>query len=110
MAYHLFKRGRPDRDFPEQVLLHSLNGTDGGNINHSNIFPTKFLPIVGEEVKLKLKSFFTSRLPQTGPLAAYQLEKLLLIKLLINTEPDSLYVLSHVCLIQIILFKLYFWK
>ena len=108
MAYHLFKRGRLDRDFPEQVLLHSLNGTDVRNINHSNIFPTKFLPIVGEEVKLKLKSFF---LPQDYlKLAAYQLEKLLLIKLLINTEPDSLYVLSHVCLIQIILFKLYFWK
>ena len=87
MAYHLFKKGRPDTDFPEQVLLHSLNGIDVGNINHSKIFPIKFLPIV-----------------------AYQLEKLLLIKLLINTEPDSLYVLSHVCLIQIILFKLYFWK
>ena len=48
------------------MLLHSLNGIDVGNINHSEIFPIKFLPIVGEEVKLKLKSFFTSRLPQTG--------------------------------------------
>ena len=59
MAYHLFKRGKLDTDFPEQVLLHYLNGIDVGNINHSKIFPTKFLPLVGEEVKLKLKSFFT---------------------------------------------------
>ena len=38
MVYHLFKKGRPDTDFPEQVLLHSLNGIDVGNINHSNFF------------------------------------------------------------------------
>ena len=65
MAYHLFKRGRPDTDFPEQVLLHSLNGVDVGNINHSTNF-MRHLPFVGEEVKKKLKMFLTLRLPQTG--------------------------------------------
>ena len=56
------------------MLLHSLNGIDVGNINLSKIFPIKFLPIVGEEVKLKLKSFF---LPQDYlKLAVYQLKKI----------------------------------
>ena len=66
MAYHLFKRGRPDTDFPEHVVLHHLNGVDVGNINHSDKFVSKFLPFVGEEVKKKLIKFLTSRLPQTG--------------------------------------------
>lgn len=66
MAYHLLKKGRPDTDFPEQVLLHNLNGVDVGNVNHSKNFVAKFLPYVAKEVKHRLIKFLTARLPQTG--------------------------------------------
>ena len=66
IAYHILKKGRPYQDFPDQVLLQSLNGVDVGNINNSVHFVSKFLPHVAEQVKSRLINFLTSKLPQTG--------------------------------------------
>ena len=66
IAYNILKKGRPDTDFPEHVLLQHINGVDVGNVNHCKNFVLHFLPCVGKAVKKKLISFLTSRLPQTG--------------------------------------------
>ena len=65
-CYYLFKKGRPDTDFPDLLLLQSMNELDVGEINHSEQFPAKFLPYVAEEVEHRLNSFLHNRLEQTG--------------------------------------------
>ena len=43
ISYFLLKNGRPDTDFTTMIYLHSANGCDIGDINHSYNFPPKFL-------------------------------------------------------------------
>ena len=43
IAYFLLKTGRPDTDFVSLLYLHSVNGADIGDLNHSAHFPAKFL-------------------------------------------------------------------
>ena len=43
VAYFLLKTGRPDTDFVSLLYLHSANGSDVGDLNHSANFPPKFL-------------------------------------------------------------------
>ena len=57
-CYYLFKKGRPDTDFPDLILLQSMNELDVGEINNSETFPAKFLPYVVQ--------FLNNRLDQTG--------------------------------------------
>ena len=66
LCYYLFKKGRPDTDFPELLALHSMNGLDIGELNHSKIFPAKYLPYVANEVKKKVCTFLSSKMEQTG--------------------------------------------
>ena len=65
-CYYLFKKGRPDTDFPDLILLQSMNELDVGEINHSETFPAKFLPYVTEEVEHRVHQFLNNRLDQTG--------------------------------------------
>ena len=65
-CYYLFKKGRPDTDFPDLILLQSMNELDVGEINHSETFPAKFLPYVAEEVEHRVHQFLNNRLDQTG--------------------------------------------
>ena len=66
IAYNLLKKGRPDTDFPDELLLQHLNGIDVGHINHTENFVRNFLPHIANEVKERLIFFLTSRMPQTG--------------------------------------------
>lgn len=66
ICYNLNKKGRPDTDFENEMLMHSLNGVDVGDINHSRLFPSKFIKYLSETVQSKVKVFLNSRLPQTG--------------------------------------------
>ena len=70
ICYYLFKKGRPDTDFPDLVVLHSMNGLDIGEINHSKVFPAKFLPFVAKEVEGRVKHFLNTRMEQTRFLPA----------------------------------------
>ena len=66
IAYFLLKSGRPDTDFTSHIYLHSANGSDVGDINHSAQYPSKFLVHVTTVLENQLKSFLSSRLDQTG--------------------------------------------
>jgi hypothetical protein len=70
ICYRLWVTGRPDTDFPIEVLLAQMNGTDVGNINHSEDFPPQFQRFVADEVTRRVKQFFGTRLLQTGHLPA----------------------------------------
>eukprot|EP00112_Aurelia_sp_Birch-Aquarium-sp1_P013875 Seg2973.1 transcript_id=Seg2973.1/GoldUCD/mRNA.D3Y31 product="hypothetical protein" protein_id=Seg2973.1/GoldUCD/D3Y31 len=70
ICYYLFKKGRPDTDFPDLIVLHSMNGLDVGEINHSKVFPAKFLPFVAKEVEGRVTNFLNTRMEQTGFLPA----------------------------------------
>ena len=66
IAYFLIKNGRPDTDFTTLIYLHSSNGSNVGDINHSYSFPPEFLKHVAQVVQDRLKTFLGSRLVQTG--------------------------------------------
>jgi hypothetical protein len=66
ICYFNFKNGRPDYDYPPQVLIHSSFGTDVGDLNHSKNFPPKLLPHVAAAVRSKLENYFDSNLLQTN--------------------------------------------
>jgi hypothetical protein len=66
ICYYMFKQGRPDSDFEHLVYLHSVNDSDIGDINHSNKFPAKILPIMSNEVTQRLTRFLDNPLEQTG--------------------------------------------
>ena len=54
------------RDFTTLVYLHSANGSDVGDINHSSRFPSQFLKHVAKVVQQHLQQYLSSRLVQTG--------------------------------------------
>ena len=66
IAYFLLKTGRPDTDFTTLIYLHSANGCDAGDINHSYRFPPEFLKHVCHVIEGHLKTYLSSRLIQTG--------------------------------------------
>ena len=66
IAYFLLKNGRPDTDFTTLIYLHSANGCDIGDINHSYNFPPLFLKHVARVIEDLLKNHLNTRLPQTG--------------------------------------------
>ena len=66
ICYYMFKKGRPDSDFPTLLYLHSSNDSDIGDINHSPEYPSQFLPAVAGEIQSKVKCFLKKKLPQTG--------------------------------------------
>ena len=66
IAYFLLKAGRPDTDFTTLIYLHSVNGCDVGDINHSYRFPPQFLKHVAKVIQDHLKRFLDTRLTQTG--------------------------------------------
>ena len=68
ICYFLLKHGRPDTDFLSMIYLHSVNGSDFRDINHSNNFPGKFLPHVTKVVTGLLKLQLSTRMVQTGKL------------------------------------------
>ena len=68
IAYFLLKNGRPDTDFTALVYLHTVNGSDVGDINHSHNYVPKFLKHLANILENKLKSHLSSRLEQTGHL------------------------------------------
>ena len=63
-CYYLFKKVRPDTDFPNLLLLQSMNELDIGELNHSEKFPASFLPYVAEEVEYRVNNFLNNRLDQ----------------------------------------------
>ena len=65
-CYYLFKKGRPDTDFPDLLLLQSMNELDIGELNHCEKFPAMFIPYVAEEVEHRVNNFLNNRLDQTG--------------------------------------------
>ena len=66
IAYFQLKRGRPDTDFTSLIYLHSVNGCDIGDINHSSRYPGKFLVHLSEVLEKELKHYLSSNLEQTG--------------------------------------------
>jgi hypothetical protein len=66
ITYFLLKTGRPDTDFNTLIYIHSVNGSDLGNINHSYRFPPEFLKHVSSVIENNLKTFLKTRLIQTG--------------------------------------------
>lgn len=66
ICYYLFKKGRPDSDFPTLLYLHSSNDSDIGDINHSPEFPSQFLPAVAGVIQSKVRDFLKLKLQQTG--------------------------------------------
>ena len=66
MAYYLLKAGRPDTDFTTLIYLHSVNGCDVGDINHSFNFVPQFLKHVAQVIEDRLKRFLCTRTVQTG--------------------------------------------
>ncbi len=64
-CYYLFKKARPDTDFPDLLLLQSMNELDIGELNHCEKFPAKFIPYVAEEVEHRV-NFLNNRLDQTA--------------------------------------------
>eukprot|EP00112_Aurelia_sp_Birch-Aquarium-sp1_P017083 Seg3933.2 transcript_id=Seg3933.2/GoldUCD/mRNA.D3Y31 product="hypothetical protein" protein_id=Seg3933.2/GoldUCD/D3Y31 len=62
--------GIPYTDFPDLIVLHSMNGLDVGEINRSKVFPAKFLPFVAKEVEGRVTNFLSTRMEQTGFLPA----------------------------------------
>ena len=66
IAYFLLKSGRPDTDFTALIYLHSANGSDIGDINHSYRFPAQFLKHVSSVIEEHVKQFLSCRLVQTG--------------------------------------------
>ena len=66
ICYFLLKHGRPDTDFISMIYLHSVNGADVGDINHSYSFPANFLPHVSKVIIDLLKSHL--RMVQTSSL------------------------------------------
>ena len=67
IAYYLLKSGRPDTDFTTLIYLHSTNGADVGDINHSYRFPPQFLKHVSKVVEdhVKLRWWLTRPLGST---------------------------------------------
>jgi hypothetical protein len=59
-CYYLFKKGRPDTDFPDLLLLQSMNELDIGELNHCEKFPAKFIPYVAEEVEHRVNNFLNN--------------------------------------------------
>ena len=43
-CFHLYTKARPFSDFESLLILQHLNDIQIGNINHSKLFPRKFLP------------------------------------------------------------------
>ena len=66
ICYFLLKHGRPDTDFLSMIFLHSVNGADVGDINHSSSFPANFLPHVSKVIMDLLKSHLSTRMVQTS--------------------------------------------
>ena len=66
IAYYLLKSGRSDTDFTTLIYLHSSNGCDVGDINHSYSFPPQFLKHVANVVEDHVRRFLSSRMVQTG--------------------------------------------
>ena len=66
IAYYLLKAGRPDTDFTTLIYLHSVNGCDIGDINHSYSFPPSFLKHVFDVIQNHVKVFLDNRMTQTG--------------------------------------------
>ena len=66
ICYVEYKEGNSKRHFETEVLKASLNGTDLGNLNRLDPFPRKFRPFVKSEIHERTKTFFNSRLEQTG--------------------------------------------
>ena len=66
VCYFLYKTGGSERDYEIEVLRKINDGIDMGDLNHSHNFPPKFRPFVAREVQARMKTFLTSRLPQTG--------------------------------------------
>ena len=62
ICYVEYKEGNSKRHFETEVLKAALNGTDLGNLNHSDQFPRKFRPFVKSEIHERTKTFFNSRL------------------------------------------------
>lgn len=63
---NLFKKGRPDMDFPDLILLQSMNEQDVGEVKYSEKFPARFHSHVAEEVEHSVHQFWNNRLNQTG--------------------------------------------
>ena len=66
ICYADYKEGNSKRHFEKEILKADLNGCDMGDFNHSDQFPRKFRPFVQDEINGKLKTFFNSKLEQTG--------------------------------------------
>ena len=66
ICYVEYREGNSKRHFETEVLKAALNGTDLGDLNHSDQFPRKFRPFVKSEIHERTKTFFNSRLEQTG--------------------------------------------
>ena len=65
-AYMCYKKGLPERFFEELRLLHVLNKTDIGDLNHSKRFYMDFRKCVASVVTEQLTLYLTTPLVQTG--------------------------------------------
>lgn len=70
LCLKLFLKGRPYTDYEDDVLLHKINGSTVGELNHSRKFPAAFRPFVSRAVARRISTFIGTRLVQTGHLPA----------------------------------------
>ena len=66
LCYSGYQIGSSKRNFEQEVYKSVLNGVDLGDINHSKQFYSDFMPYVSKEITSKMKTYFESRLDQTG--------------------------------------------
>ena len=68
IVYYIIYKGRPDTDYPQLVYLSAACGSDCGDINHSFIFVSKFLPYLAAALRERIKNMLGTRLLSTGAL------------------------------------------
>ncbi len=66
----LFLKGRPYTDYEDDILVHKINGSNVGELNHSRKFPAAFRPFVSRAVARRIGTLISTRLVQTGHLPA----------------------------------------
>ena len=66
LIYDITKTAKPDWVYEDQISLLSMLNVDVGELNHSRMFPAKFIPYLAETIDNQIKYFFNTPMDQTG--------------------------------------------
>ena len=87
LVYDITNTAKPDTAYEDQISLLSMLNVDVGEINHSRMFPAKFVPYLANNIDNNIKAFFLQC--PWFKLGLDQHSKLLLIRLLIVIVQDN---------------------